>query len=77
MESGGKLRECGSKIGYLYFNSFVLLVSLIFLNLFIAIILKGFDDMNQKNSMVLQEDDLEHFKETWAQFDTDVSLSLS
>ena len=35
------INGCGSLISYAYFSSFTLVVSLIFLNLFIAIILEG------------------------------------
>ena len=37
---------CGANgSAYLFFYSYILLVNLIFLNLFIAIILQGFDDV--------------------------------
>ena len=35
------INGCGTPIAYVYFISFMLVVSLIFLNLFIAIILEG------------------------------------
>ena len=36
------IQGCGSRTAYFYFVSFFLIVSLVFLNLFIAIILEGF-----------------------------------
>ena len=36
------IQGCGKKITWFYFLAFILMVSLVFLNLFIAIILEGF-----------------------------------
>jgi len=36
------LQGCGNPAAYFYFVAFILMVSLVFLNLFIAIILEGF-----------------------------------
>lgn len=41
---GGVPDGCGSSLGYLFFISFVVVITFIYLNLFIAIILQGFDD---------------------------------
>lgn len=35
---------CGTRASFLFFISFVVIVSLVFLNLFVAIILEGFED---------------------------------
>ena len=37
------LRGCGSKVAYVYFITYMLLVSSMLLNLFITVILEGFD----------------------------------
>jgi len=37
---------CGSQSAYLYFITFIIIVKLVFLNLFIAIILQGFEEVN-------------------------------
>jgi len=48
---------CGvGLIGVFFFISFILIVTLIFLNLFIAIILQGFEDINDKEKKVLNND---------------------
>ena len=60
----------GSVLGTLFFMSFILIVQLIFLNLFIAIILQGFDFMNKKANMILKDDHLLTYKDEWAKFDT-------
>lgn len=46
VENGFETTGCGAPIGYFFFCSYILVVPLIFLNLFIAIILQGFEDMN-------------------------------
>ena len=46
---------------------------LIFLNLFIAIIIDGFENASQKVSSLIQEEDIEKFKDDWALYDKDVS----
>lgn len=68
-KEAGKPIGWGSSYGVIYLTSFILFVQLIFLNLFIAIILQGFDFMNKKANMVLHDADLEWFKEEWAKYD--------
>jgi len=46
-------------------------VPLIFLDLFIAIILEGFEQMNQNVNIVIPEQDLEKFRDCWSEFDKD------
>jgi hypothetical protein len=50
------------------------MVPLIFLNLFIAIILEGFEQTSKKINTLLQEEDLLKFRDCWAQFDKKVSV---
>ena len=40
MQNG--IQGCGNSAAYFYFVAFIMMVSLVFLNLFIAIILEGF-----------------------------------
>ena len=47
----------------------MIVVPLIFLNLFIAIIIEGFDNMNEKSKVLFKEEDTETFRDVWAQFD--------
>ena len=49
--------------------TYFLMVPLIFLNLFIAIILEGFEQTSQKVNSLIQEEELEHFRDCWVQFD--------
>jgi len=45
---------CGNRsVAMSYFFSFIVVFTLIFLNLFIAIILQGFEDTNKKHSKLI------------------------
>lgn len=65
----GETVGCGNYFGQAFFMSFILIVQLIFLNLFIAIILQGFDFMNKKANMILKDEVLLDYKVQWAKFD--------
>jgi hypothetical protein len=60
---------CGIMYSSYYFLSYVLIVKLIFLNLFIAIILQGFDDTNQQEDQLINGELTHIFKEKWANLD--------
>ena len=63
---------CGGYItAKIYFLTFYLIFSLIFLNLFIAIILKGFDDTNQQENTHINEQVIDDFRAKWTKFDPD------
>lgn len=53
--NGGETNGCGSGFGYFYFCSFVVIVSFVYLNLFIAIILQGFSDTNERANLKINE----------------------
>lgn len=55
--------------GIIFFITYFLFVPLIFLNLFIAIILEGFEQTNAKVGNLIQEEDLERFRECWSLYD--------
>lgn len=52
---------CGNPAAYLYFVAFILIVSLVFLNLFIAIILEGFANAAQEKKIKVNDDSFEAF----------------
>jgi hypothetical protein len=61
---------CGNQyLTVFYFFSFALLISIIFLNLFIAIILNGYFDTRDQEKQTLNSEMLESFKEVWSTFD--------
>lgn len=54
-----------------YFYSFTLIVSQIFLNLFIAIIIDSFLNQSDAFSLPVTQNDIDEFIEVWAAFDPD------
>ncbi|KAF8072369.1 NaCP60E [Scenedesmus sp. PABB004] len=61
--------ECGSWVVYPYFLSFVLLVSIIMLNLFTAVILESFEAQQEQDRWKLRPEHLDEFVELWAEYD--------
>ena len=60
---------CGSDVSLLYFQSFSLLVSQIFLNLFIAIIIDSFLGQSDAFALPVNQNDIDEFVDTWKEFD--------
>ena len=59
-----------------FFFSYVFLVQLIYLKLFIAIILQGFQDTTEKDNKFLSADTADNFRETWSKFDPDATTFM-
>jgi hypothetical protein len=65
---------CGNSIiAIIYFCSYVLLVILMFLNLFIAIILSGFTDSSEDDSKIFNQQVKDDFREKWSKYDPDAT----
>jgi hypothetical protein len=61
---------CGSYYTtHFYFYSYIVLVSLVFLNLFIAIILQAFDDIQDQSNKTFNQDMKDLFLDCWVMFD--------
>lgn len=61
---------CGSKVtAQAYFVSFQIIGSFVFLNMFIAIILEGFEKVQQEEKMRITDQTLEIFTECWSKYD--------
>ena len=60
---------CGNSAAYFYFVAFILMVSLVFLNLFIAIILEGFAASSQEQKIRVGEECFEAFSRAWMKYD--------
>ena len=56
------IQGCGNAaVAYFYFATFILMVSIVFLNLFIAIILEGFAESSQEGKMRVGNECFEEF----------------
>lgn len=68
----GKPVACGSPVwSYTFFFLFLSLVTLTFLNLFIAIILAGYFEARDMEKKTLNRQILDNYQESWSQFDPD------
>lgn len=53
----------------IFFVSFILIITLIFLNLFIAIILQGFNSTNLRANLIIKDENLQDFVNKWSKYD--------
>ena len=61
------IQGCGDSLyAYIYFLSFMLIVSFIFLNLFIAIILESFASSMDEEGLQIGEDTIDKFQSYWS-----------
>lgn len=64
---------CSSKpLAYAFFVSYYFIVSLIFLQLFIAVILQGYDDTQVQESRLFNNDMNTAFRQAWSDYDPEV-----
>ena len=77
-KAGNTTVGCGANQAatLLFFYSYFLFVNLIFLNLFIAIILQGFEDTQNKDNRLFNQQSLDHFRDVWAKYDPDATTFL-
>lgn len=57
-KNGGNPNGCGTSFSYMYFVFFELIVSIIFLNLFVAVILNGFTNSNEEEGFEIFKNNL-------------------
>ncbi|CBN75915.1 similar to sodium channel, voltage-gated, type IX, alpha isoform 5 [Ectocarpus siliculosus] len=68
---------CGSWTIYPYMISFTFLITFVFLNLFIGVILDGFDSAKEESDDFITEEDLTRFAEHWSNFDPHATCLMS
>lgn len=71
MKDGPK--ECGSKISYIYFGIFIVIIQLLMLNLFIAVVIEGFGSVNKEHTGAVTHKDYMNFLDAWLCFDYDAT----
>jgi Ion transport protein/Voltage-dependent L-type calcium channel, IQ-associated len=73
----GKTMSCGSKLeSYLFFVTYMFVVNLVFLKLFIAIILQGYNNTQVQDKRLFNIDMNDKFRETWAEFDPEATTFI-
>jgi len=60
---------CGNMNGYYYMISFQFLFAIIIINLFVAVILEGYEDSSRLEDANLSEFYIEKFKKSWGKYD--------
>ena len=63
------LMGCGNALSYAYFISFQLIFTMILLNLFIAVILKAFEETSKSESFMIPDHNIDQFVERWKKKD--------
>ena len=70
MANGHQAIGCGKRLlASLYFSAFSIIVSIVFLSLFVAIVLQGYFATNEKNKKENVKDNTLRFQRAWALFD--------
>ena len=57
----------------IFFVSFIFIVSIIFLNLFIAIILQGYYQTQEMDKQVVNREIMSQYRNAWAKFDPEAT----
>ena len=66
--------DCGHWWNSLYFVTFIIIESIIMLNLFTAVIIESFEKTQRTEDWAVQPSTVGDFAEAWAEFDDGVSL---
>lgn len=67
---------CGNVLGYVYFVVFIITVTFVVLNLFVAAVLDGFKGVALREKMIDYEKQKNYFFDLWFSYDTDGNLGL-
>lgn len=60
---------CGSSISYVYFLSFMVIITMLIMNLAVAAVIQGLNTACAENLGIVSADDVNHFIELWKYFD--------
>jgi Voltage-dependent L-type calcium channel, IQ-associated len=75
--AGGVTTGCTNRaLAYAFFTSYYFIVALIFLQLFIAVILQGYDDTQVQEARLFNNEMNITFREKWADFDPDATTFI-
>ena len=63
--------SCGTNYAYLYFITYQLVLSMILINLFMAVIIKTFEETSKAESFLIPSHNFTQFVDSWKKFDGD------
>lgn len=69
MKNNGQPNGCGQPFSIGYFLAFQIIVSQIFLNLFIAILIDSFAGQSEAYNLPVKQIDIDTFIHSWSKFD--------
>lgn len=74
VDNGYQTVGCGNfVVANIYFGSYILLIPMIFLNLFIAIILNGYFEVTEREKQIFNTTLMEKYRDSWSRFDPDAT----
>jgi len=59
------LKGCGNDFAFAYFISFMVIISMLIMNLSVAAVIEGLETARKENSGVVEGDDLDQLIEAW------------
>lgn len=71
------IKGCGTNWSFPYFISFVLLVPMMIINLFMAIVIEGFFISEHEHESVINQKNIEEFLDKWSEYDPSGSGFIS
>lgn len=78
LDNGGPNGDCGNEfLAVFFFVSYILIIFLIIINMYIAVILENFNEAQQQEEIGVADDDLETFIQVWEDFDPKASHYIS
>lgn len=63
----------GVQITYIYFVSYMIITTYVLLNLFVAVILEGFEEATERHTSTIKKEDLAQVAQVWQGFDLSAS----
>lgn len=78
LKNGGLNGNCGNSfLAVFFFVSYILIIFLIIINMYIAVILENFNEAQQQEEIGVTDDDLETFIQVWEEFDPKATHYIS
>ena len=63
------IKGCGSQFSYIYFLSFMIILSMLIMNLSVAAVIEGLDTARKENMGIVSSDSIESFVNIWKEYD--------
>jgi hypothetical protein len=71
------VKGCGTNMSYAYFISFMVLLSMIIMNLSVAAVIEGLDEARKENCGIVSGDQIDYLIEKWKDYDPNATGLIS